>query len=854
MKTSLIHKMTLLLLALSLYSIQSIAQEENKAMFVHGKNGGLHAVFFSEVDSIVYSRVDIDSVLWEDYVTQEIWTPDTVLRIPLNDIQDISFQTPETEYKSGVVVLDEKHLAWIVGCDSLTLFYKSDVPTELLPHVGDKLVTTDMNDVFPTGFIGQVASVDDTGEGIKVECNEIMLSDVFDRYYCVVEGVCEKSPDGKMRMQKARSNYTQPLPPITYSNTIEFDAGWKASEYCELGVGINAEYSLEIQPTLRFVYANEYGDQFVSINFDFDNTFTTACNLFGYFNVEKEFSVSEVSIPVEAVPLTKFYLKAGPRFEFGGDMAFSFLRSDRFRTGYFFTRGTNPNVEYSNGFKKLKRVDDSQRVTMAVGSLSLYGGLFIEVGYGLLIEDWGKVYARFDAGLELTLEADLGKSVDDAAFSTALYDRADDLLTLGLDFRYGPSIGVSTELGALHAGIGIDLMETIELFKKGLFPKFEETRFISSNNRDGQLSFEAGGDMLASVPVGFRVLDENNKEVACEWFDRGVVGPAFSSYEMPFQIPSVNKTYVAYPVFKFLDKYEILASPSVTIGVETTPATDEFQLLSNSEVALSGHIEGQEYLQGLKTSVGFFIGTNQSLQADGKEVYSTLQDDGSFSSVISGLEEETTYYYCAFLRVDNDYLYGEVNSFETPKIPEDAVDLGLSVLWAKWNVGANSESELGGLYGWADPTGTNTTYDVMNESSTVWVSSLYGGTTPPANICGTSLDIATAKWGGNWRLPTEAEMAELIKECSWEWTVNEGISGMMVTGPNGNSIFLPAGGDRFGTDQREYGEYGYYWTGTLNTEETRNAYRLEFDDWGAICTSYARYIGHLVRPVMNKPQ
>ena len=256
MRKVLIQKIVLFLLALSLYPIQIVAQETSKAMFIHCKDGGLHTVFFSEVDSVVCSHVDIDSISCEDYVTQEIWTPDTVLRIPLNDIQDISFQTPEIEYKNGVIVLREEYQAWIVGCDSLTLLFSPNVPADLLPHIGDKLVTTDMNDVFPTGFIGQVTSINYTEKAIKVACNEIMLSDVFDRYYCVVEGVCERSPEGRIRLKKAKSNYTEPLAPIKFSDKLEFNTGWKASEYCELGGGISTEYSFEIQPTLRFVYSS----------------------------------------------------------------------------------------------------------------------------------------------------------------------------------------------------------------------------------------------------------------------------------------------------------------------------------------------------------------------------------------------------------------------------------------------------------------------------------------------------------------------------------------------------------------------------------------------------------------------
>lgn len=668
MSKSLIHKIVLLLLTLSLYPIRNVAQEANRAMFIHCKDSGLHTVFFSDVDSIVYSHVDLDSVTCDDYVTQEIWTPDTVVRISLDDIQDISFQTPETEYKNGVIVLNEEYQSWIVACDSLTLFFRPNVPTDLLPHIGDKLVTTDMNDVFPLGFIGQVTSINYTYEVIQVECNEILLSDVFDRYYCVVEGVCERSPEGIIRLKKAKGNYSEPLAPIKFSDKIEFNTGWKSSEYCELGGGISTEYSFEIQPTLRFVYINEYGEQFVSINFDFDETFTTACDLFGYFKVEKEVPVVNVPIPVEAVPLTKFYIKAGPRFEFGGNLALSFQRFDKFKTGYFFTKGTNPNVKYRNGFKKVTRTDEDQSVTMAVGNLSLYGGLFLEVGYGLLIEDWGKVYARFDAGMELKLEADLGKSVDDAAFSTTLYDRANDLVTLGLDFCYGPSIGISMEVGNVHAGISKSAMTHIPVFKKGLFPRFENTRFIIDNNRDGQLYFEAGGDMLTSVPVGFKVLDENNQQVACEWFDNEVIGPMFLPYKMPYQIPKVNKKYTAYPVFKFLNKYEILASPSAEISIDIAPVADGSDILSSRSAQLKGHVEGKKGYLDESVVFGFIYGTNSQLESsDTKRVIAQCDPNYNFTATANDLSGGKTYYYKAFIYVNGEYCYSdETLEFTSP--------------------------------------------------------------------------------------------------------------------------------------------------------------------------------------------
>ena len=59
-------------------------------------------------------------------------------------------------------------------------------------------------------------------------------------------------------------------------------------------------------------------------------------------------------------------------------------------------------------------------------------------------------------------------------------------------------------------------------------------------------------------------------------------------------------------------------------------------------------------------------------------------------------------------------------------------------------------------------------------------------------------DAAAVNLGGKWRMPTETEVTELVNMCTWEWTSVNGVNGCKVTGPNGNSIFLPASGPFWG--------------------------------------------------------
>ena len=92
------------------------------------------------------------------------------------------------------------------------------------------------------------------------------------------------------------------------------------------------------------------------------------------------------------------------------------------------------------------------------------------------------------------------------------------------------------------------------------------------------------------------------------------------------------------------------------------------------------------------------------------------------------------------------------------------VDLGLSVVWATCNVGASSASGYGDYYAWGE-TYTKTSYDKDNCQT-------WGKET--GDISGTARDVARAKRGGTWRMPTSDEWQELVDYCTWRWTAQGG--------------------------------------------------------------------------------
>ncbi|MBO7322165.1 MAG: TIR domain-containing protein [Bacteroidales bacterium] len=170
------------------------------------------------------------------------------------------------------------------------------------------------------------------------------------------------------------------------------------------------------------------------------------------------------------------------------------------------------------------------------------------------------------------------------------------------------------------------------------------------------------------------------------------------------------------------------------------------------------------------------------------------------------------------------------------------VDLGLpsGLKWATCNVGADSPEKYGDYYAW----GEIETKGEYVESNSKTYGKLMSDTSSNAKY-----DVARANWGSSWRLPTEKELDELRTKCKWQWTTQNGKAGYKVTGPNGNSIFLPAAGYRYGSSLYDAGENGNYWSSSPNESNVYYAYYLGFGSSYHNVSWSSRYYGQSVRPV-----
>lgn len=189
-----------------------------------------------------------------------------------------------------------------------------------------------------------------------------------------------------------------------------------------------------------------------------------------------------------------------------------------------------------------------------------------------------------------------------------------------------------------------------------------------------------------------------------------------------------------------------------------------------------------------------------------------------------------------------------------PEIPLEAVDLGLKsgTLWANRNLGATRPEDYGDHYSWGE-TDVKEKYD--------WSTYKYcDGTSNCINIgrdiSGSEYDVAREKWGFPWKMPNSFQFTELMSSCTYEWTTVNDVNGYMFTGPNGNSIFMPATSQVvIDGEYYDIGKEGKYWSSSRSSTHDYLACYFSLSGKDVSWSNYTgRYSGFSVRPVMIDPR
>lgn len=974
--------LTVLFIAVGLIPV-SAQDTHQRALYNYRNDGNFHAFMDIDVDSITFSCIDTLGVEHEDIVVQEVWTPDSVYRIPLEAIDSIGFWAPKPELTSDVFYLRDYHASYTTSIDNRTLYLSSGINRDSIPTIGQVLLSVTKMTPYEEGFAGKVIDVKNGSKGITVVCEEVSIGDIFKKLVLVgkVSNDVESSPS-RIRRKSGSAPWvniedfdvfpmeldeieipigdllkiTSPTPKLTcsyylYISELYYEGSVKLDLYHP-----DLTYTLTLTGEQLKRYSS-YGKALMA-------TFTDneACKkwLEDYkkgkveaYDKEKEKEDEElfksffektkikIPIPIPTQGLLNLELELAPIVKARGSIEFDAeFKTDAWQSMTVKWKGFTPLkiIGLGHGLPDIPDLDvyvrqdpiKSIKADIKVtGAFTLGFKTLLDINlihYDLIHLGVGCDFNLFEAGVDLNMTI-----MDTEQPEMNWYDRFKDT-----DIKVSSYATIYAEAGiSPYKWFNGKFFKT-KLYKKekvyNLFPHFTEPALPEYNNGHWQgkqpltLFSYPSKDIYLPCKIGLRVVDDQGVPVKdyqsslqyldeLDWYNKSIdldvsglpTGGSYKCY------PTISffglKPFNAGPAHKLYTPLNLVASPAEVNLIKDESTTVEFfggwdefdiELIDDNSVAtIQRSTEGEgrritvmakqagtaslqikdlrtnqvitvpiavsDYAQLSlsKTSSTLQMGTNEivKISSGSGEYIVDIQPADVVKATLYTLKEGHANLLIHPLKAGTavitvtDAKSGQTATItvmvEKTYIPAQAIDLGLpsGLLWASYNLGASSPDDYGNYYAFAE-----------TEPKAVYSWETYqhgnGETGKPkdlGDISGTQYDPARATWGSEWRTPTYAECQELLKQCTAEWTSENGVNGYKLTGPNGNYIFLPAGG---GTDEDEtsaQGQYGWYWTSTQDDGDwVTHARAIVFTETVLNFNGYVRCLGFLIRPVTRQ--
>ncbi|MBQ7996044.1 MAG: hypothetical protein IJ249_00050 [Paludibacteraceae bacterium] len=811
------------LLVLALLWIPVNAQQ---AMYIYRNDSvSFNAFMTDEIDSISYSVMDADSVEYEGYVSQLIYTKDSIHIIPLANIDSISFITPDPILKPDVRIMGEEYLPYVLAVDSNIITFSTNTPINLTPAIGDILVGDVYEDALEYGFSGKVLSIENVENGINYICEDVFITDVYERLVLVGFNVSstQVSDDSTAVLLPRRTPskdtkvFDLPVIPVEFKN---FSMNVTPS--------IQLKYEIDIEPgknrVVAFTFLHSYDwEASIKLSTESDDDEDEEDD-----GMKEKFFFTSNPIPlpvagcVARVKLGGF-IKMDGKIDVGLNLkgAMSFENGIRWdNIGATMTKRTlfndfnpeesNVSIDMEGSFAfgvaaQLSAQFVSSRLFGA--SFSLYLGPQLAGNLAYKISPNGMNNGQFyesmkESALKLNLFLGLDLTFnffDPAKFYTDIAECSNALRFPGERTVRIPLVDLSYQLNTWY-----------------LLPEFEVP--VYSFNKNGAADFRIlpKRNLIPFIPmsIGVSIFDEQNTKVVTEYYNEKYRLEKDWDCSKTLSITTLenNKNYTCSPAIKFIGE-DMVATPDLQFTTGFPVSITKFSVTNATKNEDGFDYEGNKYYYKYETSVTVELSDNTNIEDWG---YTYIDLDGDTARVSLADKEspytDTRYVYYrneakSYARLggyvkysnENDYFYGLMNDYEL-LYDTLCIDLGLSVKWASMNIGATMPSDTGAYYAFAEVT-TKNVFNQQSYSYCTYIPSTYGTNYAPIendenpNLSGNpAYDAATATWGSGWRTPTLAEMDELVDNCEWLFTTQNNVQGYRVTGPNGNSIFLPLTG------------------------------------------------------------
>ena len=542
------------------------AQQKQDALYVFRNDGKFNAFYYADIDHIEYSKVDTLGKEQSDYVVQEIYALDTIVRIPISAIDSVAFVTPETVYKADMAATAKSDL-WkhVIGSDSIsTLLLSSSTPSTLIPKVGDKIATTQQTSLLPGGFFGKVASVNSGAEGITVKCDVLSMLDVFDQYVSKSVAV---GGDASTRAEVGGAVDVE-LP--SYHQSYQLDGlGYGFTDQFSISGSGKVEYNLTPFMNLRTFLSVGL---LTGINFDMTMRLETRSSFemsmkgtaTGQFDIE--LVKRKVYIPDTPGLFLDVMAGIGTSVSLSGELS---IKKANTSSGYAVVQYNESMFEYGPGMANLSYHNlGSESETKMLGSITLTAYPYYEVDLTFIDSKLDAVGVRLESGAkaEVTSEIKMEDLIMPVTYNnTMVYDE----LNRNGSVKIGPySAGkLTAKLGKWSADKTIYEAERTWDFEGGLVPNFSAVN-ATLNNKTLETTIELKDrNVLFSCPVGAIVYDSKGNKIADKWYEKEYWKQNYKSFSLTIPDINLSGSLRVYPLTKLFG-YELLASPYKEVAEE----------------------------------------------------------------------------------------------------------------------------------------------------------------------------------------------------------------------------------------------------------------------------------------------
>ena len=543
------------------------------AFYIYRNDGHFNAFFNETVDSIVYSQVGVDGTLYKEFVVQEVYTADSLYRIPLASIDSVSFVAPEVVLNADVQRAETVMATHLQQVNGMTLTFSNAIPEEQKPQVGQILLNLDhSNPMIGDGFAGRVTSVRVSGSDLIVECDSVSMSDIFDQFIGVEEVAGDGSGRSRSSMKRIEGNDEAQLFDFDISLQYEFLKTERLTAALDGHIGGGAN----LKAVWKFTRREQFLEMTLTNTFNVGAGITLEGELF-----DKEWNTPKTArVPVyfpAAVPILKcdlsmslfLRLNAKAAMEFTADYVKKTAYTVTYKDGDFsFNNETNRNEsgwnwEFGANFSLEGSVHTGAKLEFYLGTVNLLG-----LGYAGAAVD---VYAG--PKITGTVDVNLAEIASDTRAYDMLKDSRIDITAFAVDVEAKGKAKYLWQAPKEHTFYTRSFnYYNVPVY---LFPEFSELTVETwPDSRSARIGTAPTRNIIFPLHLGIGLYDEEGNLVKKEYDERKYwIAPFFNySYlESHFNDLGYNE-YTARPIISFLG-CDVAAHPSAQFKLGGATAT-----------------------------------------------------------------------------------------------------------------------------------------------------------------------------------------------------------------------------------------------------------------------------------------